>query len=121
LFGLALRNSYDDGVAPSMGRRAVAQVKGCYDPENLFRINENIGIDDQERGRLRVRRLAEAVLHVGHVRGAGVPSVGIPAELHVYDKSEHGFGVCKKGQPIHAWAEACVAWLRGHGVLKPGR
>src|SRR5713101_3799220 len=47
--------------------------------------------------------------------------VGIPAELHVYEKGEHGFGVRKKGQPTDAWTEACVAWLRGHGVLQPGR
>src|SRR5437016_1742613 len=47
--------------------------------------------------------------------------VGIPAELHVYAKGEHGLGVRKKGQPTDAWTEACVAWLRGLGVLKPGR
>jgi acetyl esterase/lipase len=47
--------------------------------------------------------------------------VGISAELHVYEKGEHGFGVRKKGQPTDAWTEACVAWLRSHGVLKPGR
>jgi acetyl esterase/lipase len=47
--------------------------------------------------------------------------VGIPAELHVYVKGEHGFGVRQKGQPTDAWTEACVAWLRGLGVLKPGR
>ena len=47
--------------------------------------------------------------------------VGIPAELHVYAKGEHGFGVRKKGQPTDAWPEACVAWLRANGVLKPGR
>jgi dipeptidyl aminopeptidase/acylaminoacyl peptidase len=28
--------------------------------------------------------------------------VGIPAELHVYEKGEHGFGVRKKGQPTDA-------------------
>jgi acetyl esterase/lipase len=46
--------------------------------------------------------------------------VGIPAELHVYARGEHGFGVRKKGQPPDAWPEACVAWLRNLGVLKPG-
>jgi acetyl esterase/lipase len=45
--------------------------------------------------------------------------VGIPAELHVYARGEHGFGVRQKGQPTDAWKEACVAWLRGLGVLKP--
>ena len=44
--------------------------------------------------------------------------VGIPAELHVYEKGEHGFGVRKKGLLTDAWTEACVAWLRGRGVLR---
>jgi hypothetical protein len=42
-------------------------------------------------------------------------------ELHVYAKGEHGFGVREKGQPTDAGTEACVARLRGHGMLKPGR
>jgi hypothetical protein len=29
--------------------------------------------------------------------------------------------VRKIGQLTVAWTEACVAWLRGLGVLKPGR
>src|SRR5438105_1649110 len=53
--------------------------------------------------------------------GSAFASVGIPAELHVYAKGEHDFGVRQKGQPTGAWTEACVAWLRGLGVLKPGR
>jgi hypothetical protein len=47
--------------------------------------------------------------------------VGIPAELHVCAKGEHGFGVRQKGQPTGAWTQARAAWLRGLGVLKPGR
>ena len=43
--------------------------------------------------------------------------VGIPAELHVYAKGGHGFGVRKKGHPTDAWTEACVAWLRDRGLL----
>lgn len=45
---------------------------------------------------------------------------GIPTELHVYAKGEHGFGVRKKGQLTDVWTEACVAWLRHLGMLKPG-
>jgi hypothetical protein len=45
----------------------------------------------------------------------------IPAELHVDEDGEHGFGVRQKDQPTDAWTEACVAWLRGLGVLQPGR
>jgi acetyl esterase/lipase len=46
--------------------------------------------------------------------------VGIPAELHIYAKGEHGFGVRKKGIPTDAWTDACISWLRGLGMLKPG-
>jgi acetyl esterase/lipase len=45
---------------------------------------------------------------------------GIPAELHVYAKGGHGFGVRNSGQPCCTWTERCVAWLRNQGVLKAG-
>jgi hypothetical protein len=57
----------------------------------------------------------------GERRLLALKRVGIPAELHVDAKGEHGFGARQKGQPTDAWTEACVAWLRGLGVLKPGR
>jgi hypothetical protein len=54
-------------------------------------------------------------------RASALKSLGVPAELHVYVKGEHGFGVRQKGQPTDVWTEAGVSWLRGLGALKPGQ
>jgi len=38
-----------------------------------------------------------------------------PAELHIYAKGGHGFGMLKKGLPSDHWIEHFGEWLRGEG------
>ncbi len=40
------------------------------------------------------------------------------AELHVYNKGGHGFGIRKQQQPSDAWADQFAAWLEYQGFLK---
>jgi acetyl esterase/lipase len=42
-------------------------------------------------------------------------AAGHPAELHIYAKGGHGFGMLKKGLPSDAWIERFGEWLRGEG------
>jgi acetyl esterase/lipase len=44
---------------------------------------------------------------------------GIPAELHVYARGGHGFGMRKGGLPVDHWIDAYGDWLRSQGLLKP--
>lgn len=37
----------------------------------------------------------------------------VPAEMHIFTKGPHGFGLGKKGDPAAAWPGLCVEWLRG--------
>jgi acetyl esterase/lipase len=46
---------------------------------------------------------------------------GIPAELHIYAKGGHGFGMRKQGLPIDAWPDALHGWLKIEGVLEAAR
>jgi acetyl esterase/lipase len=48
-------------------------------------------------------------------------TAGIPAELHVYSKGGHGFGMQKKGLPSDTWIERFEDWLRVQGLLNPAR
>ena len=41
----------------------------------------------------------------------------IPAELHIYEKGRHGLGLAKDTPGTSAWPEACIAWLKGRGIL----
>lgn len=47
------------------------------------------------------------------LRGAGVP-----AELHLYQKGPHGFGMRKEFGQTSAWIDRAEDWLRGHGWLQ---
>jgi len=44
---------------------------------------------------------------------------GVPAELHVYARAAHDFGVRPSDQPCTTWTQSCATWLRHQGFLKP--
>ena len=42
----------------------------------------------------------------------------VPAELHIFRKGEHGFGLrFTKGLPVAAWPDLYVAWVRDLGMI----
>ncbi len=43
---------------------------------------------------------------------------GVPAELHVYSRGGHGFGLRPSPNPCSTWPQRCADWLRSQGFLK---
>jgi len=43
----------------------------------------------------------------------------VPAELHVFQQGGHGFGMLRRGLPVHDWPARCAEWLRANGWLTP--
>lgn len=41
----------------------------------------------------------------------------IPAEMHIYEKGGHGFGLGKTQGTESTWPEACKNWLKARGLL----
>lgn len=41
------------------------------------------------------------------------------AELHIYSKGGHGFGMRKQGLPSDTWIDRFTEWLNAQGLLKP--
>ena len=41
----------------------------------------------------------------------------IPAELHVFHRGGHGFGMIKKNAPSDNWTDRFAAWLKQQGVI----
>ena len=41
-----------------------------------------------------------------------------PAELHVYEKGGHGFGLKKQNLPVDGWIDRFEDWLKMHGYLE---
>ena len=44
---------------------------------------------------------------------------GVPAELHIYTKGGHGYGLRPSENPVSAWPRRCEDWLRAQGWLVP--
>jgi acetyl esterase/lipase len=41
----------------------------------------------------------------------------VPAELHIYEKGRHGLGLAKDTPGTREWPVACIAWLKGKGMV----
>ena len=42
----------------------------------------------------------------------------VPAELHVYTKGGHGYGMRPSDHPVSKWPEQLHAWLKASGLLE---
>jgi len=42
----------------------------------------------------------------------------VPAELHVFSKGGHGYGIRKTGDPVSQWHHLLHSWLKGSGFLE---
>jgi acetyl esterase/lipase len=60
-----------------------------------------------------------------HISAAGsalmylaLKHAGVPAEIHIYTKGGHGFGLRPTTNPCSAWPQRCEAWMQEQGLLK---
>jgi acetyl esterase/lipase len=44
-------------------------------------------------------------------------AAGVPAELHLYERGEHGFGLGKKDPVLSSWPDLLKGWMEMHGFL----
>ncbi len=47
-------------------------------------------------------------------------AAGKPAELHIFRRGNHGFGMKKQNGPSDHWIELFYGWMESSGFLKPG-
>ncbi len=68
-----------------------------------------------------------AVTHDDALRGMNaamlyveLKKAGVPAELHIYTKGGHGYGLRASENPVSSWPKRCEEWLRAGGWLDGG-
>ena len=44
-------------------------------------------------------------------------TAGVPAELHLYEKGGHGYGLGRDNNTVATWPKRCEDWLRSRGTL----
>ncbi|MDP4023119.1 alpha/beta hydrolase [Methylobacterium sp. NEAU 140] len=49
---------------------------------------------------------------------AALRKARVPAELHLFERGGHGFGLGQAGTPVAAWPGLFLAWIRQHGFLR---
>ncbi len=47
-------------------------------------------------------------------------NANVPAEMHIYAKGGHGYGLRRTDLPITAWPELAATWLRTFQIVPPG-
>jgi acetyl esterase/lipase len=52
-----------------------------------------------------------------HLMHAAALAAGVPAELHIFEKGGHGFGMRTNAGPIAIWPELVLGWMRERGVV----
>ncbi len=65
-----------------------------------------------------------AVTHDDLLRGMNaallyveLKKAAVPAELHIYTKGGHGYGLRPSENPVHMWPQRCEEWLRAMALL----
>jgi acetyl esterase/lipase len=48
---------------------------------------------------------------------AALRKAGVPHEVHLYEKGQHGFGLGANDPVLSSWPGRCADWMKGHGFL----
>jgi hypothetical protein len=43
---------------------------------------------------------------------------GVPAELHIFSRGGHGYGLRPSDDPVCTWPKRCEDWMRVTGLLE---
>ncbi len=68
-----------------------------------------VAFDDKDRGARAALLLIE------------LKEKGVPAELHVFSRGGHGYGLRPSGDPVSGWPKLCEQWMRVSGFLGSGK
>jgi len=47
-----------------------------------------------------------------------VRRAGVPAEIHIYERGPHGFGLGRDDTTLSTWPAHCAEWMESHGFLQ---
>ena len=88
-------------------------------PERNFVLNPDIRVTSRTPPSLLIQAQDDPVDPVENslVYYAALRKAGVPAEMHVYVKGGHAFGMRRTSSPITAWPQLVEQWLRLIGII----
>jgi acetyl esterase/lipase len=79
------------------------QVTARTPPTFLFHTNADTGVPAENSVRFYL----------------ALRKAGVPAELHIYEKGDHGVGLAPADAALRTWTDRMFDWLQGRGLLTP--
>ena len=88
-------------------------------PEQSFALNPDIRVSSQTPPTLLLQAEDDPVDPVENslVYYAALRKAGVPAEMHLFVKGGHAFGLRRTESPITQWPQLMETWLRTMGVI----
>jgi acetyl esterase/lipase len=78
------------------------QVTARTPPTFLFHTNEDAGVPPENSVRFYL----------------ALRTAGVPAELHIFQKGQHGVGLAPENRALRTWPELLFVWMEGLGVFR---
>jgi len=90
-------------------------------PEEDFALNPDIRVTSKTTPTFLLQAEDDPVDPVENslVYYAALRKAGVPAEMHLYVKGGHAFGLRRTESPITGWPKLVETWLRTIGILSP--
>jgi acetyl esterase/lipase len=99
---------------------AIALYPGhLADPDHGFALNPDIRVTSRAPPTLLIQAEDDPVYPVENslVYYRALRRAGVPAEIHVYAKGGHGFGLRRTESPITGWPQLVETWLVSIGMI----
>lgn len=91
-------------------------------PEKRTRFSRELCVDAQTPPCFLLTARDDDVIPVGNTEAmaAALQAASIPAEVHIFEKGGHGFGIrLSTGKPVAIWPELFLNWGRAMGYFAP--
>jgi acetyl esterase/lipase len=95
---------------------------GLASDKDLTKLSPNLSVTDKTPPTFLVMAQDDPV-KVEHclVYYAALKEAKVPAEMHLYAKGGHGYGLRPAANPVTLWPKLCEVWMRGLKILQESK
>lgn len=109
--------SFDTAITHMGSRNNLIGTKP--DEADVIRFSNELQIDSETPPAFLVHSADDKAVPVMNSIGyfKGLQKNGIPAEIHIYQKGGHGYGLSPGGGTESSWPDLCLQWMKQMGIF----
>ncbi len=89
------------------------------DPKDVTKVAEDLKITKETPPTFIVMTQDDGIkVENAYVYGLALKAVKVPAEIHVFAKGGHGYGLRPTENPVTKWPELATQWMKTIGWIK---